>query len=116
MGGSVEPHPIVSKPLIAATFKIAMHPAGICCQNNVVSTSIRRCFKVVCQSELPRPMPRRSIESYLGCTSRIYFENRDENVRLTLHNATLISKKTCQYNNKCDCRKTNAYNEVYVFQ
>ena len=35
----------------------------------------------------------------------IYFDN----VMLTLHNVTLTSKKPCQHNNKCDCRKTNGY-------
>ena len=39
-----------------------------------------------------------SVESDLGCTSRIYFDK----VMLTLHNVTLTSQKPCQHNNKCD--------------
>ena len=46
-----------------------------------------------------------SVESDLGCTSRIYFDN----VTLMLHNMTLTSQKPCQHNNKCDCSKTNGY-------
>ena len=57
------------------------------------------------QSEFPRPIPWNSVESDLGCTSRIYFDN----VTLTLHNLTLASQKPCQHNNKCDCSKTNTY-------
>ena len=48
------------------------------------------------QSELPRPIPWNSVESDLGCTSRIYFDN----VALTLHNVTLTSQIRCQHNNK----------------
>ena len=55
------------------------------------------------QSDLPRPIPWNSVESDLGCTSRIYFDN----VTLTLHNVTLASQKPCQHNNKCDRSKTN---------
>ena len=58
------------------------------------------------QSELPRPIPRNSVKSDLGCTSRIYFDN----VTLTLHNVTLTSQKPYQYNNKFDCSETNGYN------
>ena len=50
------------------------------------------------QSELPRPIPLNSVQSDLGCTSRIYFDN-----------VTLMSQKPCQPNNKCDCTKTNGY-------
>ena len=39
-----------------------------------------------------------SVESDLGCTSRIYFDN----VTLTLH-------KPRQHNNMCDCSKKNGY-------
>ena len=46
-----------------------------------------------------------SVESYLGRTSRIYFDN----VTLTLHNVTLVSLKPCQHNNKWVQQ-----NEVYV--
>ena len=57
----------------------------------------------VTQTELPRPIPWISVESDLGCTLRIYFDN----VMLTLHNVTLTSQKPCQHNNRCDCSKTN---------
>ena len=40
-----------------------------------------------------------SVESDLGCTSRVYFDN-----------VTLTSQKPCQYNNKFDCSETNGYN------
>ena len=48
-----------------------------------------------CQSELPRPIPRNSVESDHGCTSRIYFDNDGDNVTLTLYNVTLTSQKPC---------------------
>ena len=66
------------------------------------------------QSELPRPIPRNSVESDHGCTSSIYFDNAGDNVTLTLHNITLTSQKPCLHNNRCDCSKTNGLNEVYV--
>ena len=59
------------------------------------------------QSELSRPISWNSVESDLGCTSRVYFDN----VTLTLHNVTLTSKKPYEHNNKCDCRKNS--NERY---
>ena len=34
----------------------------------------------VFQSGLPRPIPRKSVESEHGCTSRIYFDNAGDNV------------------------------------
>ena len=40
-----------------------------------------------------------SVESDLGCTSRVYFDN-----------VTLTSQKPCQHNNMCDCSETNGYN------
>ena len=40
------------------------------------------------QSELPRPIPRNSVESDHGCTSSIYFDNAGDNV-------TLTSQKPC---------------------
>ena len=58
------------------------------------------------QSELPRPIPRNSVESDQGCTSRIYFDNVGDNVTLTLYNVTLTSQKPCLHNNKCDYSKT----------
>ena len=36
------------------------------------------------QSEPPRPIPRNSVESNHGCISKIYFDNADDNVTLTL--------------------------------
>ena len=45
------------------------------------------------------------MESDLGYTSRIYFDN----VTLMLHNVTLTSQKLCQYNNNFDYSETNAY-------
>ena len=41
-----------------------------------------------------------SMESYIGCTSKIYFDD----VTLMLHNVRLTSQK---HNNRCDCSKTN---------
>ena len=45
------------------------------------------------QSELSRPIPRNSVESDHGCSSRIYFDNAGDNVTLTLYNVTLTSQK-----------------------
>ena len=67
------------------------------------------------QSELPRSIPRNSVESDHGCTSRFYFDNADGNMKLTLYNVTLTSQKPCYHNNKCDCSKTNGLNEVNDF-
>ena len=47
-----------------------------------------------------------SVESDLGCTSRVYFDN----VTMTLHNVTRASHNPCQYINKFDCSETNGYN------
>ena len=47
------------------------------------------------QSQLPRPIPRNSVESDHGCTSRIYFDNVGDKVTLTLYNLTLTSQKPC---------------------
>ena len=47
------------------------------------------------QSELPLPILGNSVESDHGCTSRIYFDNVDDNVTLTLYNVTLASHKPC---------------------
>ena len=49
------------------------------------------------------------VESDLGCTSRICFDNVGDNVKLTLDNVTLTSQKPSQHNNKCECSKTNGY-------
>ena len=62
------------------------------------------------KSELRRPITWNSVESDLGCTSMIYFDN----VTLTLHNVTLMSQKPCQHNNKCDCSKTNGYSVMLL--
>ena len=40
------------------------------------------------QSELPRSIPKNSVESDHGCTSRIYFDTAGDYV-------TLMSQKTC---------------------
>ena len=58
-------------------------------------------------SELPRPIPRNSMESDHGCTSRIFFDNAGDNV-------TLTSQKPCLHNNKCDAATQTALNEDYV--
>ena len=50
---------------------------------------------VLYQSELPRPIPRNSMESDQGCTSRIYFDNVGDNVTLTLYNVMLATQKPC---------------------
>ena len=47
------------------------------------------------QSELRRPIPRNSVESDHGCTSRIYLDNAGDNMALTLYNVTLTSQKAC---------------------
>ena len=47
------------------------------------------------QSELPRPIPRNSVESDHGCTSGIYFDNAGDYVTLVLYNVTLTSQKPC---------------------
>ena len=46
-----------------------------------------------------------SMQSDLGCTSRIYLDN----VTMTLHNVTLASQKPCHHNNKCECSKQTVY-------
>ena len=66
------------------------------------------------QSELSLTMPRNSVETDHGCTSRIYFDNVGDNVTLTLYNVTLESQKPRQHNNKSDCIKSGL-NEIYVF-
>ena len=55
------------------------------------------------QLELPLSILWNSVESDLGCTLGIYFDN----MTMTLHNVTLASQRPCQLNNKCDCSKTN---------
>ena len=46
-------------------------------------------------ADLPRSIPRNSVESDHGCTSRIYFVSAGDNVTLTLYNVTLASQKPC---------------------
>ena len=46
-----------------------------------------------------------SVESDLGCTSRIHFVH----VTLALYKVTLTAQKPWQHNNKCDCSKINGY-------
>ena len=64
--------------------------------------------KTVNPIELSWPIPRNSVESDHGCTSRIHFDNAGDNV-------TLTSQKPCLHNNKYDYSKTIGLNEVYVF-
>ena len=58
--------------------------------------------ELLCQSELPRPIPRNFMELDHICTSRIYFDNVGDNVMLKLYNVTLTlcnvmltSQKSC---------------------
>ena len=44
------------------------------------------------QSEQPRPIPRNSVKSDIGCTSMIYFYDAGNDESLTLHNGTLVSQ------------------------
>ena len=47
------------------------------------------------QLELPRPIPRNSVELGHGCKSRICFDNAGDNVTTTLYNVTLTSHIPC---------------------
>ena len=61
-----------------------------------------------CHNHRPTPIgtaSATSVESNLGCTLRIYFDN----VRLAPHNMTLTSQKPCQHIHRRDCSKTNGY-------
>ena len=62
---------------------------------------ICRSYYVSSHSKLPRQFPWNSVESDLGRTSRIHFDN----MTLMLHKVTLTSLKPCQHNNKCDRNK-----------
>ena len=64
---------------------------------------------------MTQPIPRNSVESDHGSTSRIYFDNAGDNVTLTWYNVMLTSQKSCEHNHKYDCSKTKVMNEVYVF-
>ena len=44
-----------------------------------------------------------SLESDLGCKSRVYFDT----VTLMSHYVTLASQRPCQYNNNLNCSETN---------
>ena len=48
-------------------------------------------LKETVQSEVPRPIPRNSVESDHRCTFNIFFDNRGDNMTLTLNNVTLTS-------------------------
>ena len=48
-----------------------------------------------------------SVESDLGCTSRVYYDN----VALSSHKVPMTSEIPCQYNNKFNCSETNGYNK-----
>ena len=93
---------------------------GFLTLNTLISYSIwfdiprRGMLEVPKQSELPQPIPRNSLESDHGRTSRIYFDNAVDNMTLTLYYVTLTSQKPCLHNYKCDCNKSNGSNEVYV--
>ena len=64
------------------------------------------------QLELPGPIPWNSVESDLGCTSRINFDN----VMLTIHDVTLASQKSYQHVISVIADKQTVRNEVYFFK
>ena len=67
------------------------------------------------QSKLPRSIPRNSVESDHGCTSRIYLNNAGDNVTLTLYNVTLTSQKPCkQITSVIAAKRKPSLNEVYI--
>ena len=68
-----------------------------------------------CQSELPRQIPQKNVESDHGCTSRNYFDTAGDNLTLALYNVMLTSQKPCLHNNKCDCSKTKGLNEAIKY-
>ena len=54
-----------------------------------------QCQKEMCvprQSELPMPIPRNSVKSDHGCTSRIYFDIAGDNVTLTYVTETMLTQ------------------------
>ena len=63
---------------------------------------------------MPRPIPRNSVESDHGCTSRVYFGNAGDIVMLTLYNVTLTSHKPFKHNKNVIAAKQTVVNEVYV--
>ena len=63
-------------------------PSFLCIYPNIT-------YMYLSQSELPRPIPRISMESDHGCTSRIYFDNAGDNVTMRLYNVTVTSQKPC---------------------
>ena len=84
---------------------VQIHVHSISCESLV-----QKQVRMTRQFHNQRPTPTgtalaNSMESDLGCTLRIYFDN----VTLMLHNVTLTSQKPCQHKNKCDCSKTNGY-------
>ena len=62
------------------------------CSDNTIAKKSES-FHQKRQSKLPRPIPRNSLESDHGCTSRIYSDNASDNVALTLYNVPLTSQK-----------------------
>ena len=61
---------------------------------NKVRSSWDETLMINTQSELPRPIPRNSVDSDYGCTSRIYFDNAGDNMTLASYNRTLTSQKS----------------------
>ena len=59
-----------------------------------------------CLSESLGTASANSVDSDLGYTSSVYFDN----VTLTSHTVKLTAQKIFHYNNKFDCIETNGYN------
>ena len=59
-----------------------------------------------CLSESFGTASANSVDSDLGCTSSVYFDN----VTLTSHTVKLTAQKIFHYNYKFDCSETNGYN------
>ena len=79
------------------------------CQRNFFKWYIFQLIQAMPQFELPRPIPRNSVESDNGCTSMIYFNNAGDNVTLTLYNVTFQSGrvvKAYEYYQTCIATKT----------
>ena len=53
-----------------------------------------------------------SVESDLGCTSKVHFDN----VSLTSHNVTLTSQKPCQYNNNSETKRNNTFHKIFFLK
>ena len=75
---------------------IIVQTQGSCKSNESgLSTTFMHFVLYQMQSELARPIPRKSVKSDHGCTSRIYFDNAGDNVTLTLYSVILTSQKPC---------------------